>query len=159
MAANQSNGDGVEDFLKDRMSGTPQTKPDERRRYLGSLRERVYLLATVAEINDERTLPAFKKIVPQYDTKQTKLLLNGKLDQGRLQPYLSFAAANNLPFTMISDETAQTNADAVGLLLVAPQAVNVTEVAITQYYEKPSTETNAKKRPSLLDNLFHRNDD
>lgn len=31
---------------------TPQTKPDERRRYLGSLRERVYLRMNLTECQD-----------------------------------------------------------------------------------------------------------
>ncbi len=42
--------ENAEQRLTDQLAGTPATKPEERRQYLGSLRERLYLRLTVAEM-------------------------------------------------------------------------------------------------------------
>ncbi|MFC6171790.1 YueI family protein [Loigolactobacillus jiayinensis] len=140
----------LESQLKSRMTGTPQTKPDERRHYLGSLRERVLLQITVAQLGDARTLPAFKQAVPKFTG--AKLLLNGKL-AATLKPYLQYATQNNLAFTMVNDESANTASDAVALLLVASTAVDQADVTISQYY---SPVTKEQPKHSFLADLFQR---
>ncbi|MFD0897893.1 YueI family protein [Loigolactobacillus binensis] len=139
----------LENQLKSRLTGTPQTKPDERRRYLGSLRERVLLQITVAQLSDPRTLPAFKQAAPQLAA--TKLLLNGKL-AATLKPYLQYASQNNLAFTMVNDEAANTANAAVAVLLVATTAVERSNVDISQYYQAA---TKSPTKHTFLADLFN----
>ncbi|KRM99242.1 hypothetical protein FC24_GL000511 [Loigolactobacillus rennini DSM 20253] len=139
--------------IESRMTGTPQTKPDERRQYLGSLRERVLVRATVQQIAQPQTLAAFKQAAPQF--KPAKLLLNGKLDPAQLKPYLQYANQHGFAFTMVNNDTAHTTPEATGLLLVAAQAVNQDNIDISQYEHEAATADKPKK--SLLDELFHRN--
>lgn len=141
----------LESQLKSRMTGTPQTKPDERRRYLGSLRERVLLQIQVAQLTDQRTLPAFKSIAPKLAA--TKLLLNGRLNSAQLKPYLQYATQHDLAFTMVNDDTTSTAPEAIALLLVTTTAVNQAEVDISHFYQAEEKET---PQHSFLDNLFHR---
>ncbi|MFL2028671.1 DUF1694 domain-containing protein [Loigolactobacillus zhaoyuanensis] len=140
----------LESQLKSRMTGTPQTKPDERRQYLGSLRERVLLKVSVAQLNDSRTLPAFKQAATHFT--DAKLLLNGKLT-ATLKPYLQYATQNNLTFTMVNDDSASTATDAVALLLVASVAVDQSNIDISQYYR---TETKPQPKRSFFSDLFQR---
>ena len=43
----------VEDYLKQGMYGPKETNPDERRKYLGTLRERIEMALTKAQVMEE----------------------------------------------------------------------------------------------------------
>ncbi|MCX2456095.1 YueI family protein [Lacticaseibacillus nasuensis] len=145
MAEEQSD---LQSHLSAGLYGTPQTNPDERRHYLGSLRERCALVLTNADLQNAATLAAFTKALPQYQHRDLKLLLNGKLPSDVTTPYLTLATKAALPFTLVNDDTAQLGEQAVGLLLVAPTAINQADVNLPQPPAAP------KKKPGLFDRLF-----
>lgn len=143
--------ENAEQRLTDQLAGPPVTKPEERRQYLGSLRERIYLRLTVADLH-ATTPAAFQAAMAQIQDPQAKLLLNGKLNTSTLQPYLKIATVQQLPFTVINDETAQTTATATGLLIVAPTAVNRAKIQLADYVTVPAMAPKSKR--SLLERLF-----
>ncbi|KRN29336.1 hypothetical protein IV38_GL000219 [Lactobacillus selangorensis] len=134
--------------------GTPQTKPDERRQYLGSLRERVVLSITVAEMKVPQTLTTLKKVLPDYLHHDYQALINGKLDTDVTSAYIGALSHAGLPFTLVRDETAHTQADAFALLIVAKTAVNEPTIDIDTKYPQPKTAPEPEKK-SLWDKLFH----
>lgn len=87
----------VEDFIKTHMYGTPQLKPDEKRAFLGSFKERVALALTVAQIRNPKTLAMVKGIMQRYP--QYHLYLNAKLSQTYLTEYMALAVQLNYQFT------------------------------------------------------------
>lgn len=56
---------------------TPQTKPDERRRYLGSLRERVYVRMNNTEVKDSKLTALFLQHIADF--KKYTILINGNI--------------------------------------------------------------------------------
>ena len=46
--------DNMQEHLNSALYGPPQTKPDERRKYMGSLRERVALCISNQELADPK---------------------------------------------------------------------------------------------------------
>lgn len=56
---------------------TPQTKPDERRRYLGSLRERVLVRLNNTEVKDPKLTALFLKHITDF--KGYTILINGNI--------------------------------------------------------------------------------
>ena len=46
--------DNMQEHLNSALYGAPQTKPDERRKYMGSLRERVALCSSNQELTDPK---------------------------------------------------------------------------------------------------------
>ncbi|MCH4169858.1 MAG: YueI family protein [Lactobacillus sp.] len=92
----------VEDFIKTHMYGTPQLKPDEKRAFLGSFKERVALALTVAQIRNPKTLAMVKGIMQRYP--QYHLYLNAKLSQTYLTEYMGLAVQLNYQFTLITQE-------------------------------------------------------
>lgn len=117
--------DNLQQHLNNSIYGPPQTNPEERRHYLGSLRERAALLITNKQMADKATLPAFKQAfsaLSQHTDYQ--LLLNGKLDTTITAPYLAAAAAAHFRFTLVNDETASVAPTECGLLIAAPNAIN-----------------------------------
>ena len=103
MAEEQSD---LQSHLSAGLYDTPQTNPDERRHYLGSLRERCALVLTNADLKDAATLAAFTKALPQYQHRDLKLLLNGKLPSDVTTPSLTLAKKAAFGFKLVSDDTA-----------------------------------------------------
>lgn len=117
--------DNVQDHLNNAIFGGLQTKPDERRHYLGSLRERVALRITNDEMTEEKTQRRFRQAIQDYrDQPEWNILLNGKLGIGTTSPYMKLCRDNDVPFTLINDGNAQLDPDEAGLLIVAKNAID-----------------------------------
>lgn len=134
---------------------TPTTKPDERRRYLGSLRERTYLRMTIAQAKD---LELQKELLNHIqDFKPYTVLINGKMPQTNfINKLMTECSKYNIPFTLISDDTAQTAPDSTGILIVAKTAINQMRIEINQVYapELPKVALDKTKHKSFWQKLF-----
>lgn len=119
------------DRLLQNLNGTPQTLPDQRRLYLGSLRERVALAITNAQLKVDITLPAFEAALKTYaNDANFKVLLNGKVDISKTAPYMKAIKAQGLAFTLVNDDTASLAPDRFFLLVVNAQAINRDDISL-----------------------------
>ena len=136
---------------------TPQTKPDERRRYLGSLRERVYVRMNNAEVKDSKLTSLLLQHID--DVKGYTILINGNItDDGFLGDVEAACSKKNIPFTLVNNETAKTGPEDSAVLVVSKNAINRQKIEIGQVYapELPKTELEApKKKESFWHKLFH----
>lgn len=66
----------VDDYLQEGIYGTPETKPSERKQYLGTIRERVILVLTKGQVMQGTAKKELSSRMKQY--KDATLLLNGK---------------------------------------------------------------------------------
>lgn len=136
---------------------TPQTKPDERRRYLGSLRERVYVRMNNAEVKDSKLTSLFLQHIDDF--KGYTILINGNItDDGFLGDVEAACSKINIPFTLVNNETAKTGPEDSAVLVVSKNAINRQRIEIGQVYapELPKTELEApKKKESFWHKLFH----
>lgn len=134
---------------------TPQTKPDERRRYLGSLRERVYLRMDLTECQDPALTQLFLAHLKDY--QGYTILINGNTPNpafvGKIE---SQASKLGIPFRLVNDDTAKTGDDDSAILVVSKTAINQMRVEIGQVYppELPKEELPAPKKKGLLERLF-----
>ena len=111
--------DNMQEHLNSAIYGPPQTKPDERRAYMGSLRERVALQVTNQALADPKRQAQVQPLLKDFHAHGYKALLNGKLDNAITGPYMKMLTDANVPFTLVANETAQTADKAAGLLIVA----------------------------------------
>ncbi|MBD5430030.1 YueI family protein [Lactobacillus sp.] len=144
-----------------RSGSGPQTKPDERRRFLGSLRERTLVRMSIAQTQN----PKWQKIFLDHlsDYKDYTILINGKMPQNKfIGQLMSECSKYGDKFTIISDNTAQTDPDATGILVVAKTAINRMRIEINQVYapEFPTDQLNAPKehKHHLFEKLFGKKD-
>lgn len=135
----------------------PQTKPDERRRYLGSLRERVYVRMNNTEVKDPELTSLFLKHIDDF--KGYTILINGDItDDGFLGEVVAACNKKNIPFTLVNNETAKTGPEDSAVLVVSKNAINRQRIKITQVYapEMPKTELKApEKKESFWHKLLH----
>ncbi|WP_054749247.1 YueI family protein [Lacticaseibacillus thailandensis] len=122
--------DQMQDHLNNAMYGPRQTNPDERRQYLGSLRERVLLRVDNATMRQAATLPALREQLPALVGGDHHALINGKLDASVTGPVMKLLGQLNMSLTMVNDASAQTADSATGLLVVSNQAVNQEDITL-----------------------------
>lgn len=114
---------------------TPQTLPDERRRYLGSLRERVLIQMTNEQLNNQKLCTEFIDHIDDY--KNYSILINGKIsDNEFITKVMEICSQKDINFTLICDDTAQTHPDSSGILVVSSKAINQLRINIAQVYSK-----------------------
>ncbi|WP_062324772.1 YueI family protein [Holzapfeliella floricola] len=127
--------DNLTDRLeKNSMGSTPQTNPDERRQYLGSLRERVLVRLSVAQFKNKELVETLVDHIPSYQNYQ--VLINNKINTPNASLIIKSCSQNNIRFSLISDQSAQTVDEATGVLVVSKDAINESIIDITQKYNK-----------------------
>lgn len=137
---------------------TPQTKPDERRRFLGSLRERVLIRMNNTDVKDPKLTSLFLKHIDDY--KGYTVLINGNIeDNSFLGKVESLCSQKQINFTLVNNETAKTGPEDTAVLVVAKDAINKMRIEINQVYapEMPKEELDApqEKKGSFWHRLFH----
>ncbi|MFD1440287.1 YueI family protein [Lacticaseibacillus hegangensis] len=146
--------DDLQQHLNSSIYGPPQTNPDERRHYLGSLRERVAIRVFNQDVEAPASLSAVTAALAKTAGESGyKLLINGKLDPEMTAPYMKAASAKNIQFTLVNDGTANLAPKGAGILLVASSAINVEDIDQPTSAEPPRPQSSAKK-PGFFGRLF-----
>ena len=136
---------------------TPQTKPDERRRFLGSLRERCLIRMDNTEVKNPELTALFLKHITDF--KGYTILINGNItDDGFLGDVEASCSKYDIPFTLVNNETAKSGPHDTAVLVVAKNAINRPRIELKQVYppEFPKEELAAPKtKESFWHKLFH----
>lgn len=138
------------EYLQKGMYGAKKTLIDERRHYLGSLRERVYLTISPKQLQNDYFLKAFEKEIKQHPNG--KLLLNGKYDLSDFEMFIQVAQKNKLAFTLVSNEYSETSPAA--LIYTATDAVNEPTIDVAEKYPVEKETEKTEKKPSLFKRFF-----
>ncbi|WP_164512031.1 YueI family protein [Lacticaseibacillus daqingensis] len=145
-----STQDDLTQHLNNSLYGPPQAKPDERRHYLGSLRERAVLFITNDQLKTPAALPAVKQAMAAHaGDAHYKLLLNGKLATTLTAPFMAAATAQAFAFTLINDDNAGEGPTDCGALITSDTAINQATITLTTPTPDPD------KPAGFFDRLFH----
>lgn len=142
----------TQDYLSKGIYGNKKTNPDERNKYFGSLRERVYLSMTIEQLISNDYLEPLKKEIQLHPNQQ--LLLNGQVDMNLLSPYIKLSQENDCSFRIVSDEGAQRSP--LGLIYVSTDAVNekIVDAAVKYPQDSPPKVEEEKEKGSFFKKLF-----
>lgn len=140
----------MDDYLQEGMYGQKQTKPDERRLFLGSLRERAAFVLTRDQIRDKRGLNVFEEKLKKHP--DAHVLFNALLSLDTLSPYRRLALKHGIRYTIVDEKS---NKSGYGLVLTYDHAVDLNDI----FYRAPKIkEPDQPKKRSWLDKLFGMND-
>ena len=140
----------TQDYLSKGIYGNKKTNPDERNKYFGSLRERVYLSMTTEQLISDDYIAALEKEMQLHPNQQ--LLLNGQIDMKLLSPYIKLSQKNDCSFRIVSDEGAQRSP--LGLIYVSSTAVNEGVVDVSIKYPVSTPSEKVEQKPSFFKKLF-----
>jgi uncharacterized protein YueI len=139
--------DKVEEYLQTGMYGPKEIKPEERKRFLGTLRERIVVALTISQVRESKVVNSLEKILKE-NTK-AHMYLNGQIEYTSLSKYLKMAGKIGIPFTMVNNQEVETD---IGLVLAYDYAVDKEDIFIkNEVY--PQHQVKEEKEGGLLTKL------
>lgn len=144
--------DNMQNYLNKGMYGANQTKPEERQKYLGSLRERIFVSMTIDQLTSKTYIEALEKEVTIHPNNT--LLFNGSVDITELDPYIKLSNQLDCTFRIVTDDFAKKSN--IGLVYVAPQEVDNDIIDVAEKYPKSdkSTKKIVPEKKSFFKKLF-----
>ncbi len=144
-------GPTLEDYIEKGLHGSKQVKISERKRFLGTIRERIVLALTTEQVYSGKIFPELIDEMKAHP--QVKMLLNGKIPYSYISKYTKLADEYHIPFKIVDNKEHATD---IGLVLAYDSfAIEKAEIFIkekeTEVEKKPK-----KKGTSALKGLFKR---
>ncbi|VXC54525.1 conserved hypothetical protein [Bacillus sp. 349Y] len=136
----------MDDYLENGIYGQKQTKPDERRKFLGSLRERVVVALTQSQVREKGVYKEVQEALKE--NPEARLLLNGSMSYTFLSKYIKLADTFNISFSMVTNMETETD---VGLVLAYNEAIDKEEIFVQEKSLKKKEEV--KKKKSILSSI------
>lgn len=124
--------DQVDEYLQQGIYGPKEIKSDERKRFLGTLRERIVVALTQSQVRESKVLTQIEKIMK--DHPKAHLYLNGQIEYNSLSKYLKVAGRIGIPFTIVNNKDVETD---IGLVLAYDYAIDKEDIFINQVIVKP----------------------
>nr|WP_102029261.1 YueI family protein [Salirhabdus sp. Marseille-P4669] len=130
----------VDDYVNEGIYGTKQTKPEERRKYLGTIRERIVLVLTKGQVMKKRGLKEMDALMKEHN--DAKLLLNGNIRVSAFSPYRKIASKNHIPYTVVANKNTKT--DFAAILTYDTKAIDREDIFLAEedMVEKKEEEKN-----------------
>jgi uncharacterized protein YueI len=137
----------VEEVLQQGIYGVKETKPEERRKFLGTLRERIIAALYMKQVRESRVYPQIEQYMK--DNPKSHLFLNGTINYGELSKYVKMAKKHHINYTIVNNKENETD---IGLVLAMEYAIDKEEIYITARAINLIT----KEKKGLFSKLFKR---
>ncbi|RSL33262.1 DUF1694 domain-containing protein [Salibacterium salarium] len=130
----------VEDYIEEGIYGPRETRPDEKRRYLGTYRERILLALTKEQVMKKGTYPEVEEALNQ--NPDAKMIVNGKLGYKALSAYTKMASSYGIHAQRVTsiDKTSD-----VGLVVAKEYAIHRESIFIDEEVQANTAQN--KKTP------------
>ncbi|QHE52857.1 YueI family protein [Pontibacillus sp. HMF3514] len=132
----------VDDILQEGIHGKKQIKSSERKRFLGTFRERVVIALTKGQLMQDNALTHLEQAMKNHPN--TKLLLNGNVSPRFMNAEQDLASKYNIPYTVVSNREAETD---LGVVLTYDHAVNIEDIFVPEKDDKPEQAKVHKSNP------------
>ncbi|EFS02648.1 YueI [Listeria seeligeri FSL S4-171] len=137
--------ENIDDYLEKGMYGAKEINPAEKKKYLGTYRERVLVALTKEEVLSQQFLPELEKAILQ--SPDSKLLLNGLLHYNSMRPYIKLAEKCKHEFSIVSRLEGETD---LYLVLACQKAINKEDIHL---YKEETPEETEQEPISLLEKV------
>lgn len=140
----------VDDYIQEGIYGAKEIKPEERKKYLGTLRERIVIVLTKGEVMKDPIPPEFIQILRENKTAQ--MFLNGEITYSYLSKYVKLADQNNVKFKIVTNKDYQTN---IGLVLAYDHAIDKENITLGKMNNQAVKKKEEEKGAfSFIKNIF-----
>lgn len=125
----------VEDYLNEGIYGKKEIKPDERRKFLGTLRERVVIVLTQAQVRESGVYGQVEDEMRKY--QNAHVYLNGNMNYRYLSKYTKLCSQNNIEYTMVTNKEHNSE---LGLVMAVDEAIDKEDIYVKKKIEQPPKE-------------------
>ncbi|MEH7386199.1 YueI family protein [Bacillus sp. JJ1521] len=131
----------VEDILQQGIHGAKEIKPEERKKFLGTIRERVEFALTQSQVRENKVYQEIQDTCKKK--KEVHMYLNGHVDYPSLSKYVKLAGANNIEYTIVTNK--DYNSD-IGLVLAFGHAIDKEEIYVNKVRPVLTQQKNSEKK-------------
>ncbi|MEK5037089.1 YueI family protein [Sporosarcina sp. FSL K6-3457] len=130
----------VDDYLQRGIYGAKETKPAERRKFLSTIRERVVIALTQAQVREPGTYQQVEEAM--QGNREARLYLNGHMSYGEFSKYIKIASKYNIDFTIVTNKNHNSK---MGLVLAYDYAIDKEEIYVKKVVAKAKPKKNKNK--------------
>lgn len=142
------NKPSIDVVLQQGMYGPKQTKPDERRRFLGTLRERIIVALMKSQVKEQEIYPQVEQLMKKHP--ESMLFLNGNIEYALLSKYLMLAKKYKIEQRIVTNKEFDTE---IGLVLGMKYAIDKEEIYL---HTKELPAPQKKEKASVFKKWFKR---
>lgn len=135
----------VEDYLKEGIHGPRRPLEAERRKFLGTLRERIVLALTIEQVMTDSGIEKLEEAMEEHP--DASLLINGQVSFRFTSAEKSAARKFNIPYTVITNEEHETD---IGAVLTYDHAINKENIFIGKERKEKENQTDVDEDDSLI---------
>lgn len=139
----------VDDYIEQGIHGVKETNPEERREFLGTLRERIVIALTAPQVRVKHVQPEVELAIKEH--KKAKLYVNGHIAYSEISKYIKVAQANNVSYTIVTNKDHNSH---IGLVLAYDHAIDKENIYLNDQKvtvnEEVKSEKQSKKPMSFL---------
>ncbi|WP_338785967.1 YueI family protein [Metabacillus sp. FJAT-53654] len=117
--------ENIDDYIQQGIHGVREIKPDERRKFLGTLRERVLVVLTKLQVREKGTYIEVEELMKK--NKEATLFLNGTMNYTYLSDYIKLANQIGTKFLISTNKEYDSE---LGLVLAYDYAINKEDIYI-----------------------------
>src|SRR5690606_34084233 len=121
-----------------------QTKPDERRKFLGTIRERIVIALTQPQMREEGVYPQVIEALKK--NSMAHLYLNGNMNYSYLSKYNKTDSKHNVEYTIVTNK--EHNSDSA-LVLAYDYAIDKEEIYVKKAVYKQEVKVKPAKKGVL----------
>ena len=124
-------GKSVEDILEQGIHGVKEINPAERKKFLGTLRERIVIALLQSEVRAKAIDPKVNSLFEAH--KDAKLFLNGNVAYADLSKYMKAANKYNIAYTIVNNKEYNSE---IGLVLAYDYAIDQENIFLNEMKPK-----------------------
>ncbi|PWU68090.1 YueI family protein [Gracilibacillus dipsosauri] len=128
----------VQDYIQEGVYGPKTIKLDERKKFLGTIRERVILALTKSEVRSGKGIKEMQQLAKTYP--KATMLMNGNMSFRYFKPYRDLAGTLKIHYTSVSNKNVSSD---YGLVLTSDHAIDKEDIFLQE--TKPVQLTKANK--------------
>jgi uncharacterized protein YueI len=136
----------VDEYLQQGIYGKKEIKPEERKKYLGTLRERVIAVLYQSQVLEKEVYPEITQLVQKHP--KALLFLNGNMDYEHLTKYVELATLYKIRYKIVLNKDYNTD---LGLVLAEETAIDQEHIYIKKKNQKKEQ---VKKKSSFWGRFF-----
>ncbi|MEG0255479.1 MAG: DUF1694 domain-containing protein [Vagococcus sp.] len=145
----------IQDYLDKGMYGTPQIKPDEQKKYLGTYRERVVFAMT----SEETTKISFDRFCLEKfsDYPKGTLLIDANADIKVQNHFMKLAQQKQIDFRLVDKDADCLDNQDIAMVFTLDQAVDIEDISVKEKKQTqsiPTKTTTNEKKSGFFKKLF-----
>lgn len=131
-------GKDIQDYLDKGINGAPQLRPDEKRKFLGTYRERVVFVLTYDELTKDQYKAFCLEQIEHYPNGT--ILINANVNMTIQSQIMKLSQEQQVTFRLVDTNDLTPKPESIALVYTLDHAIDKEDIYLTMPIKKTSPE-------------------